>query len=168
MIREFDQKGHGSVVVEFHRHMGSENSPRHPDVVFLQAFDEGLVKWPSQIGSGGAGKARSAPFATVSVQGELRDGQDLPLHIAHREVETALGVVEDAQASAFVGAEFDRRGPIALVYADEENQTGSDTAYLPLLYADGGAADALNQDSHLSAFTVCGCRPARSGSAEYP
>src|SRR5215213_6223036 len=111
----------------------------------VEAVAEALVQGLGDLGLGGIREARAVALASVGVERELADAEDLA--IAERLVHAALRVLEDPQGADLVGQPV--TGLLAVPGADPEQdeEARADLGDPLAIRVDRGDADALDEGS---------------------
>src|ERR671935_1341412 len=100
------------------------------------------------LGWGGGDEARAAATRGVGVEGELGDDEGFAGDVEEAQVGLAVLVAEDTELGDLIGETLG--GALVVVGADaeEDAEAGADLA-AAAVPGDGGAADALEDGSHL-------------------
>ena len=98
--------------------------------------------------SRGGSEARSIAPAGVGVERELRDRQDLAVHVRERQVHEPGVVREDAQPGRLGGQGGGGGERVVVGHADQREVATADLGYALAGNGHRGAADALDEDAH--------------------
>src|SRR5918995_3314509 len=143
-----EQDGHRTVVHETDLHYRLELTGRDRRALASQQVDQVLVGGFRLGRRSGCEKRRAPALTAVREQRELRDREYCPTDVTQREVDAALGILEDAQVANFPRDVVGVAGTVPLFDAHERDDAAPDRANLTILYRDPSTGDALQDCSH--------------------
>lgn len=162
-----EENGDGAVVGEFEKHMGLKNSGFDRDAQSFRSLNELFVEGFAKFGRRGLNEAWAALPASVSVESELRDGEQRAAHVEQREVHFSLLVVEDPEPDDFVGHRDGGFGRVVASHGNQGYKALADFAGHTSIHQDAGFTDALDHGPHLmpGSFAAADCSLTIKGAA---
>src|ERR1700710_23199 len=135
---DLEHQRHRAVVDEGHGHAGPEDA-----LLSREPLAEAVVQRLRHLRPRRLDVAGSVALASVAIEGELADAEDLPL--AQRLVHPALGVVEDPQRPHLVGEAGGLLLPVAHADPEQHQHPRSDLGHPLALDVDRRLADPLDE-----------------------
>jgi hypothetical protein len=89
--------------MDLNLHIGTKFSGRHREPALPESGEEMLVQWNRDLRPGGIDERRTPPFCDISIEGELRDHQDVAVYLAESQVHFPVSVTEEPKACHFLG-----------------------------------------------------------------
>src|SRR3954464_2691251 len=137
-------EGDRPVVHQADLHVRAEATGLHRARV-RRGGDEEIEEAPAFVGRGGAREARPQATRGIGGERELRDGEQLAVHILEREVHLAGRIGKDAVGEHALGKAARRIVGIAALHRDEREEAFADRRDFLLVHAHGGVGDPLDQ-----------------------
>ena len=139
-----------AVVEERHLHVGAEDTRLYRLAEQVgKARTEAFIRRDGEIGPRGMNVAWAIAFACAGHQRELADYQYAGVvEVGDGVVHDPLCVIEDAHGDNFAAQVVDIVIGVAVLDAEEDEETFADAAFEETVYFDGSIEDALDYYSH--------------------
>lgn len=147
-LLRIEQDRDGTVVSQFNGHVSLKNSRFNLDAESLEGVNEFLVEFFAFVGRRSLNETRASAAASVTVESELRDGEDRAARIGKREIHLAVFIVEDSEVHDSFRERSRGRGRVLTSDGDENEKARSDFTGYVIFDDNARAGNALKNGSH--------------------
>jgi len=97
-----EQDCHWPAIYQLYIHHGLEDAFLAPEAGGTNLFAEIVIEPFGLLGSGCLVEGRPFAAANISIERELRDGEDGATHLGYGQVHLSIGILEDPEARDFL------------------------------------------------------------------